>query len=555
MVTFGTTSYSKRLLHLVSWSHWFTFFNIVVAIALSTIYLVNESSPDSLVGYIYLITTWLSHMAFITFMTFVLTIFPLTLIYPRTRFIRASASLFFTLVLLLLLLDAFVFNRLGYHIGASTFSQTIDLISQEIIDEKRKFWFISILLFGVILAFELVVSNYAWKHLKQLQKTVFARYTVAGLVAAFFTSHLIHIWADANLHYDVLRQDNVLPVSYPSTAKTLLTKYGFFDTEDYLIRRKSPLSFVEDIPKYPTINAQCSAPIKKQSTFLIFTKNNLTLEQRGRIAERTEQGHLILSHHVDSSLFEDAWFNVFFGLPNIYKQQLLKRNTKPMLFQELKKQNLTSSYSLVRKDDKAIEEKWHSALFSQVENYKDISSLVFEDELKKIKPGLHVIYFDDENPYQFELFMDALLLNQRHKDVKDNIWVSSIGNHSNDTNLSIKPALLIWPSYKDVKNVENLTSQMDISATLLRSWLGCPKSIKKYYNGRDLFMLDKDRILANTVNDGLIVFNKDKSVFIDQDGNFQSYSRKLQMPITVKSDLPMMIDGVHFIKRFSKSDQ
>jgi len=96
MVSFESKPYSKKLLHLISWSHWFTFFNIIAAILLSTVYLGYESAPETFAGHIYLITTWLSHMAFLTFIIFVLTVFPLTLLFPRTRFIRASASIIFS---------------------------------------------------------------------------------------------------------------------------------------------------------------------------------------------------------------------------------------------------------------------------------------------------------------------------------------------------------------------------------------------------------------------------------------------------------------------------
>ena len=259
MVAFDSQTYSKKLLHLISWSHWFTFFNIIAALALSTVYLINEPWPDTLTGTVYLFSTWLGHMAFITFITFVLTVFPLTLIYPRTRFIRGSASIIFTLVLLLLLLDAFIYNRLGYHINASSTSQVLSLINSEIEQDRRSFWFVSIILCLIILSFELVVSNYAWKHLKSLQKTIFARFVVVGLVGCFFVSHITHIWADANLEYDVLKQDSILPVSYPSTAKTLLTKYGLFNLEDYLERKTSSLSFNEAIPQYPTLGGMCHA--------------------------------------------------------------------------------------------------------------------------------------------------------------------------------------------------------------------------------------------------------------------------------------------------------
>ena len=48
MVSFDTKTYSKKLLHLISWSHWFTFFNIFAAIALSSYYLFSETAPTTL---------------------------------------------------------------------------------------------------------------------------------------------------------------------------------------------------------------------------------------------------------------------------------------------------------------------------------------------------------------------------------------------------------------------------------------------------------------------------------------------------------------------------
>ena len=92
---------------------------------------------------------------------------------------------------------------------------------------------------------------------------------------------------------------------------------------------------------------------------------------------------------------------------------------------------------------------------------------------------------------------------------------------------------------------------MDIAPTLVEHWLGC-KSYKGSFAGTNLLRLKSDRVIANTVDNGMVVFNKDKSVLIDQNGNFQSYSRQLSAPITVSSDFPLMIDGVHFIKRYSQ---
>jgi len=557
MVSFDSKTYSKRLLHLISWSHWFTFFNIIAAIALSSFYLFSESAPETLLGQAYLVTTWLSHMGFLTFMSFVLILFPLILLAPHTKFIRTSASIIFTLGLLLLILDAFVYSQLGYHLNASSSEQIISLIANLIKQDHRLFWFVSIVLCLLILSFQLVVSNYAWKHLRQLQKTNFARYIIFSFVGAFFFSHITHIWADATLEYDILRQDTVLPLSYPSTAKTLLTKYGMFNKDDYIERKTSPLSFTEKVPAYPSLTNQCAARNHqpKQSVFLIVTREMLSSEQHKLFAQRSQASSIKLDHHIDAALPQDAWFNLLYSLPSIYQQDILKQKMPPLLIQALQSKGLAKSYTLIGDtDSKGKAPLWFESLFEQKTELADISSLVFADKLNNIDTGLHLFYFAENDPYQFQLFMDALLLAQQQKGTKDIIWVSSIGNESTRSSLSIKPAMLIWPGAKPHTKTL-LTSHMDLQPTLIKNWLDCDIAEQTYSNGTDLLTLKNDRVIANTMENGIMVFNKDKSVFIDQNGNFQSYSRQLEAPITVSSDFPLMIDGVHFIKQFSLNNK
>lgn len=556
MVSFESKPYSKRLLQLVSWSHWFTFFNIIAAILLSSIYVFNEAMPETLLGQTYLVTTWLSHMAFLTFMSFVLILFPITILFPRTRFIRVVASIIFTAELLLLLLDAFIYSRLGYHLNISSSAPILELITNEIQQNSRIFWFVSLVLWLVILSFELLASNYAWKHLKELQKTIFARFIVVPLVVFFFFSHIVHIWADANLEYDVLRQDTVLPLSYPSTAKTLLTKYGMFDEVDYIARRTSPLAFTDVMPKYPTYQGQCpNDSALKQSVFMVLTDDTLTSQQLEKIKQRVKRGKLSLDNHIDNALPKDAWFNLFYSLPSIYKTDVLAQNTQPLLLQIIEKKNLAKSFTVIGEKANASNETELSnlitTLFPESNKLNDISSLIFADKLNSRAPGLHVFYFKGQNSYQFELFLDALMSAQNKKQQKDILWVSSIGNQTTDTSLSIKPALLILPESKN-KSVNKLTSHMDMQPTLIKRWLDCDIDVKHYSNGVDIKRLKKDRIIANTMDDGVVVFNKDKSMFVDQNGNFQSYSIQLAAPITAKADFPLMIDGVNFIKQFSE---
>ncbi|TWX65276.1 DUF3413 domain-containing protein [Colwellia demingiae] len=588
MVSFDTKSYSKKLLHLISWSHWFTFFNILAAIALSSYYLFSEAAPTTLFGQAYLITTWVSHIAFLTFMSFVLVLFPLTLILPHTKFIRTSGSVIFTIGLLLLVLDGFIYSRLGYHLNASSSAQIISLIQDLAKENSLLYTFIGALAI-IILSFEFIVSNYAWKHLKQLQKTIFARFVIFALVLSFFFSHVSHIWADANLDYDILRQDTVLPLSYPATAKTLLTKYGLFNIEDYIERKNSPLSFSHAIPNYPTIDSSLclnenaeTAP--KNSTFLILTEQQVSIPQLNQFIRRASATTLHLTNNIDTGLNDDAWFNLLYSLPSIYQDDILKQGIKPLLFQRLDQQALTTSLTVISDefsatlqdhtvaDDSTMdgtitEPRWFEALFSEKTELENVSSLLFAEKLNNKAPGLHIIYFKNSlaidankaeknnNQYQFELFVDALLLAQKQKSLKDIIWISSIGNQNSETRLNTKPALFIYPQLGKVshKDITFNTSNMDLQPTLMNQWLAC--NVTGNNNGSDLPTLNKDRVIANTTDKGIIIFDKDKSVFVDQNGNFQSYSRQFSSPITVNEDFPLMIDGVHFIKLFTQQEK
>jgi membrane-anchored protein YejM (alkaline phosphatase superfamily) len=589
MSSLVSNSYSKKLLRLISWSHWFTFFNIGLAILLSSIYLFADPAPSTIFGKIYLVSTWISHIAFLTFLSFVLIVFPITLLFPYTRFIRTFSSIVFTILLSIMVLDAFCYNALGYHLSASSSEQVIALLKSQIDRDSRSFWAAIIVITSLILTFELMVSNYAWRHIQSLQKMVFARYSVMTLVGAFIFSHISHIWADANLNYDILKQDNLLPISQPSTAKALLAKYGLFDQNTYLENKTAPLSFNDPIPDYPVLGNSCPlATANSQSVYMVLTKKQLTEQQVSLFSQRVDKGHIRLAHHIDNSSTDDAWFNLFYSLPNIYQKNILSQNKDPIIFQLLQRIDIKSTLTVISENSpikqrttndenhgesitlnnnslgKLYQDKvdaelpsiiplWVAQLFDQQNYYQNVSPLIFGENILLKNDGLHVVYFDTEDDYQIELFIEALLLNQQKQKTKNIVWISSLGNHKVTSQLSKKANLLILPDHNNEK-IRILTSQMDIQPTLIHQWLNCYLPTSNYGVGEDVLSLNDDRVIANTLDNGLMIFDKDKSVFVDQQGNFESYSIQLKAPIETRADYPLMIDGVHYIKKFTKSN-
>ncbi|QDP01327.1 DUF3413 domain-containing protein [Thalassotalea sp. PS06] len=550
MVSTENTTYSKRLLQLISWGHWFTFFNILAAIAISIIYLIVEGKPDGFIATIYMLTTWISHMAFLTFLGFVLLVFPLTLLFPRIRFIRGAASIIFTLVLTLLVIDSISYSQLGYHLNLDSSGKILSLLKDQFRDYQVPFyWLVGVSLLA-ILAFELVISNYSWKHLKQLQQKGIGRYFALIWVTSFFISHLTHIWADAKLEYSVLRQDNMLPLSYPTTAKTLLTKYGLVNQEGYIDKLNQPMAFSVETPDYPSVSNQCAVTdVPEQSVFILLNDSPLTSKQTKRLLRRSDNGGQLITNLVDASTANEAWFNLMYSLPSVYKDGIVSQQQAPVLMQLLEQQSLSRSLAIIGDEVQTLP-VWLSDLFSQTRYFADISPFVTAQKLNNLPVGLYVFYFAEPGDYQFSLFSDALLLAQEQKQTQDIIFVSSLGNKNKESRFMSKPGVVIWPERSDDAVME-LASHMDMQATLMKRWLNCDMDRKSYSSGRDIFDLPSDRVLANTLQDGIVIFQKDKTVFVDDKGNFESFSSQLDTPLSQSDDFPRLIEGVKFINQFS----
>ena len=69
-----------KIARLISWGDWFTFFNILVVLAIGSLYIEAAEAPGSGLGVIYMLLNWLGHFAFLPFIVFIILIFPFCLI-------------------------------------------------------------------------------------------------------------------------------------------------------------------------------------------------------------------------------------------------------------------------------------------------------------------------------------------------------------------------------------------------------------------------------------------------------------------------------------------
>ena len=175
MVLEQNVSLVKKVNRLLNWGHWFSFFNILLALAITSVYWLAEPAPTSVIGWAYLVLNWIGHTAFLCFMFFILTIFPVSLVFPYQRHVRGIAAAIATTAFVVLIFDAYVYNSLGYHIGAASLEQTIDLLRQQVVTNLRNFIIIVIAVGALLFALQLTLSNFCWKKIERLKQSGFAQ--------------------------------------------------------------------------------------------------------------------------------------------------------------------------------------------------------------------------------------------------------------------------------------------------------------------------------------------------------------------------------------------
>lgn len=328
----------ERPFNLLSWGHWFTFGNLVLALLFSFFYLTASPTPDSFVGWFYLIVKWLSHFAFLSIGCFILTIFPIITLFPYKRHIRGVSAIMASIFQMLLFLDVLAYRGLGYHLSTSSLDQLSEVEDIYLAHMGNGYWFLISAVFFAILLYQIVLSNFTWKRIHQLQNISFKNYIPRFLVSAFVISHLLHLFADATLNPDIAKQRNLFPLSYPLTAKTLLAEYELLDLNQYKLSKtklalinkstfvsKAPTKTSCDISDTPNLKVVFVEKTNYQSVTNWLQKYNVHFQSSSQ---------LNLSKDLSTAIF-----NFSTGLPGLYQD--LTSNLPLEINQQLGQEKIT----------------------------------------------------------------------------------------------------------------------------------------------------------------------------------------------------------------------
>lgn len=501
----------KQVTKLVTWGHWFALINIIIAILIASIYVYSTPLPGTLLGTLYLFTNWFSHVGFLTFFGFVIFILPLCYLLPNAKLVKAVSSGIGALGLALLAFDALLYNKYGLHLSMGS-AELIRSEAQTVMaDFGWQQWGFLSLLFIVWLSFQLIIGNALWQRIERVQKYKLAMPISAFFVMCFVVSHAVHVWADANLYQPIVQQDDMFPLSYPATAKTLMSKYGLLDIENYQQRKELQFDRTVAHVKYPASPVYCGIANDKRLVILLQTDSG-KVNSLGSLQSYP-------NHYDLGSSIESAVLSTLFGMPELYLPGLTQQT--PVLLDLPSKLGLpVSLYS-----DNVIS---HQPVSGFTTNYAD-----FSRQLNSGGPKLAVGFVTAAQLN--ELVNEDLIANNM-------LLISQLSQNRQQQQA--------MPLYTNVLMKNEISSNEDIAATAL-NLLDCAANEESYTTGQNL--LDPKRSwLVATQGSKVIVLHNGQRIEVLNNGNFKIYDRNTGEESVSSLNTALLSQAIKHLSRFNK---
>ncbi|WP_339723393.1 DUF3413 domain-containing protein [uncultured Paraglaciecola sp.] len=498
----------KLVTQLVNWGHWFALLNIIIAVTIAAIYILNSPAPGSAIGTFYLFTNWISHIGFLTFFSFVILILPLCYLVPNAKTVKVLSSVLAASGLALLAFDALLYNKYGVHLSLNS----AELIRTETQTAIAQFgwqqWGFLLLLFVVWLSFQLIVANALWQRIARLQKRKLGLPISIFFVSCFVVSHALHVWADANLYQPIVQQDNMFPLSYPATAKTLMARYSLLDIEDY--QQRKALQFNQTIKgiAYPAEPVYCSVTSNKKVLLLSLIAGEMPNSIEGL---SKFENHYLLQSSVDSGIT-----TVLYGLPELYHGAL--KSYSPLLLQLPNSMGLNVSIYLQNIKNQRLtpyQQDWQQ----------------FKQDIFNASSNLSVGFVQASQ--LSELLTDEVLA--QYQVIVTDLVKQNTSNIPLFSNLTIN---------------KSMSSLEDMAPTAL-NLLGCEAKPQAYSTGNTLTQNSNLNYIVSTQGSKVLLLTNEQRIEIMNNGNLRVFDLKTGDEAFSQVDPNILSQGIKHLSRFS----
>lgn len=570
--------YREKVSQMINWGHWFALFNILLAIVLGSRYLFVADWPATLPGRIYSWCSLTGHFSFLVFAGYLLVLFPLTFVVMSQRLMRFLSVTIATAGMTLLLIDSEVFTRFHLHLNPVVWEM---VVNPQQTDMARD-WQLIFIAVPIILLIEMLFATWSWQKLRSLnRRSHYARPLVVVFFIAFFSSHLLYIWADANFYRPVTMQRANLPFSYPMTARRFLEKHGLLDAQQYerrLIEQGSPEALSVQYPlgdlRYGDMGAGHNV--------LLITVSGLNYasyqQNMPALADFAHQNIDFTQHISAGNLADNGVFGLFYGISPTYIDGVLSSRIPAALITALNQQGyqlglfasdgfqgplyrqaLLSDFSLPAphsQTDKQTATQWINWLdqyaaddnrwfswvaFNGTDNATDSTLPQAENQVDaQISRLLSALQ-------QAGKLDNTVVIITADRGIPDKqqqnayAWVRS--------RIQV-PLIIHWPG-TPAQQISKLTSHQDVMATLMVRLLHVRTPVNEYSQGEDLFAATRrNNWVLSADNNDLAITTPDFTLVLDNSGNYRAYSPEGRHLKEKAPQLGLLLQALTDEKRF-----
>ena len=573
-----------RVSRLVSWGHWFAFFNGFLAMIVGVRYLDTVGYPETWLGWGYLAISTIGHFSFLAFIVYLVLIFPVTLLLPYSKILRGYAATVATLSLCILLYDTIIFDDYGLHLSPFVF----DLAWADLNALLRATSYI-ITPLGII-AIELIAANFLWKRIEKIHKVHCGNKVVAFVGLCFISSHIIHVWADAADIKEITRLDDTYPLSYPATARSFMESHGIDSSKQSRHSSSLRSSLI-----YPHRPLQCTNTIETKPNVLLLTIDSLRADMVDNktmpFLSQYGDNNQKFNHHLSGgNQFNSGMFSLLYGLQGSYINSIGLSQVSPVLTQTFKQQGYQLglfSGERINQMPQAIFDDFeqilsvdsHSDAAQDIQNITQFQSWQSEQQapwfslinLKapdsydtpigflgietvqsemELKPAQRVLF----NQYRQSLnFIDQQiekLINSLPKEtfvIITGVSGKLFTSNPNEARSNISPAnvqvplIIHWPQVP-AKNINYRTSHYGLVPTLMTQLLGCTNATTDYSAGRSLIEPDAESWIYVGDNRIFGIYQKSEITVIDRHGKYRIYDENYEQRLRKKMSAPELVE-------------
>ncbi|WP_313653950.1 LPS biosynthesis-modulating metalloenzyme YejM [Pantoea sp.] len=574
--------YREKVSQMISWGHWFALFNILFALILGSRYLLVADWPSSLAGRIYAYTSWTGHFSFIVFAAYLLIIFPLTFVVMSQRLMRVLSAVVATAGLTLVMVDSAVFSRFHLHLNPVVW----ELVINPDQSEMARDWQLMFISVPLIFLVEILFATWSWQKLRSLNRRSFGKPLAALFISAFFASHLMYIWADANFYRPITMQRANLPLSYPMTARRFLERHGLLDAQEYqrrLVQQGDPEALAVEYP-LSDITFRDGGTRNNLLVLTVDGLNNATLPKAlPALNQFASENVRFTQHYSAGDTPEKGLFGLFYGISSSYMNGILASRTPSALLGALSSQGyqfglfssegfnaplyrqaLLTDYSLpatASQPDASTVTQWQTWLDKQKGSQAPWFSWItlngpdVTGESAKARQRSYLRQapaVDDQ--------IRAVLNDLQARDLLKNTVVvitaqrglALDGNPDSAGNRQALqvPLVIHWPD-TPAQTVDRLSDHQDVMTTLMQRLLHVRTSPVNYSQGEDLFAARRRHDwVASSEENKLVITTPQVTLVLNNNGSYRAYDAQGNALKDHKPELTLLLQVLTEEKRF-----